>query len=65
MLKTSFTARLLKNLLLKIDMAESDEIGISGINDYDNKIIERLSLTPKNLYGTINYLTPNAKVVFT
>ena len=56
--------RLSKNLLLIIDIAKSDKVGIiSGGADYKNEIIKRSPF--KNLNKAATYLTPKARLPFT
>ena len=63
MLTTSLATRLLKNLLLSIDVAEVDEVGVGGGGDCKDETVER-SLS-KNLNKAIGYLSPDARRAFT
>ena len=65
MLKISFTTRLLKNLVLSMNMAESDKVDFNGGGNYKNKTVKRLPLTPQKLDKATNYLTPNTRLAFT
>ena len=62
MLRTSSATRLLKNSLLSMDVAEVDEIGVSGGGDREDETVGK---SPKNLNGATGYLTPNARQAFT
>ena len=63
MLKTSFTTKSLKKLLLSIDVARFDniDIGISS-SDCEDKTVKR-SIS-KNLNKATGYLTPDASWAF-
>ena len=55
--------RLSKNLLLSVNVAENDEIGIAdNSSDCENETIERSSF--KNSNKATGYLTLNARQVF-
>ena len=62
-LRMSSTVRCSNNLLLFINVVETNEVSINGSSDYENKIVKKL--LSKNLYKTRNYLTPNAILGFT
>ena len=62
MLKTSFVSRLSKNSLLLIDVAEVDEVDISGTGDCEDGTVQRLLF--KNLNGTTGYLTLDIRQAF-
>ena len=63
MFKTSFVTKSSKNLLLSIDVAEVDKVGIGSGSDWEDKTVWR-SLS-KNLNGATGYLTPDARQAFT
>ena len=63
MVKTSSTTRLSKNLLLLIDMAKVNEVGVSGDSNCEDETVERLLF--KNSNRTIGYLTTNTRQGFT
>ena len=65
MLKTSFTRKSLKKLLLLINVAKRHKVSVGSRDDYENKMFERSPLTSKNLDRAIDYLALNAKVAFT
>ena len=65
MLKIYFIIILLKNLLLKINIAKSNKVIINVGSDYKDKIVKILPLTLKNLDGATNYQTTNVEQVFT
>ena len=47
-------------------MVKDDKVdSISGGGDCEDKMVERLPLTSKNLNGAMSYLTPSAKQAFT
>ena len=63
MLRTSSATRLSKNLLLSIDVAEVDEVGVGGGGDCEDETVGRSP--SKNLNGATGYLTPDARRAFT
>ena len=63
MLRTSFTARSSKNLLLLTDVAKVDEINIAGGSDRKDKTVGRLPSKSSN--KATGYLTPDARQTFT
>ena len=63
MLRTSSATRSSKNLLLSLDLAEVDEVGVGGGGDRKDKTVGRSP--SKNLNRAIGYLTPNARRAFT
>ena len=63
MLKTSSATRLSKNLLLSIDVAEVDEVGVGGVSDCENEMVGRSP--SKNSNRAIGYLTSDVRRVFT
>ena len=63
MIKKSFATRLLKNLLLLIDVAEVDEVDVGSGCDCENKIVGRSS--SKNSNRAISYLTSDTRQAFT
>ena len=65
MLKISFRSRSIKNLLLSIDVVKSDKVSVDSNSNYKHKTVERYLLISKNLNKATNFLTPNAKQVFT
>ena len=64
MLQTSSTIRSSKNLLLSIDVVESDEIGNGSGGDCKNRMVKK-SLRSKNLNRATVYLTPDIRQSFT
>ena len=46
-------------------MAEDAVVGSIGGGDCENKTVERLPLTSKNLNGATSYLTSKARLAFT
>ena len=63
MLKIRITTKLLKNLLLSIDILKNDKIGLSGGSNYEYEMVAK-SLS-KNSNKAISYLTLNGKQAFT
>ena len=63
MLETSFKNRLSKNLLLLINVAEFNELGVDGDSDSKDKTVGRL--LSKNFNRAIGYLTPATRQTFT
>ena len=56
--------KLLKNLLLSIDVVESDEVEtVGGGDDCKDETVKKL-LCSKNLNRVTGYLTPNARQTF-
>ena len=64
MFQTISTTRLSKNLLLSIDVAESDEVGGDSGGDREDGTVER-SPHSKKLNKATDYLTFNAGWAFT
>ena len=64
MLRTSSTTKSSKNLLLSINVAESDGGGDGSGDDCEDGTVKK-SLCYKNSNGAIGYLTPNARRAFT
>ena len=42
-------------------MAKNNKVDIGGGNNCKNEMVKKLLLMPKNLDGTIDYLSPNTK----
>ena len=63
MLRTSSATRSSKNLLLSLDVAEVDEVGVGGGGDREDETVGRSP--SKNSNGATGYLTPNARQAFT
>ena len=63
MLRTSSATRSSKNLLLSMDVAEVDEVGVGGVGDCEDQMVGRLP--SKNLNGATGYSTPDARRAFT
>ena len=59
MLRISFTTKSSKNLVLSINVAKNDKVGIKSRDNCKAEIVKKL--TSKNLNRFINYLTPNVK----
>ena len=64
MLQTSSITKSLKNLLLSMDVAESDKVGGDGDGDCKDGTVEK-SPRSKNSNWATGYLTLNARQVFT
>ena len=62
MLRMSFTTKSLKNLLLLLDVAEVDEVGVGGDGDRKDETIGRSP--SKNSNRVTDYLTPSVKRAF-
>ena len=63
MLRTSSATRSSKNLLLSLDVAEVDEVGVGGGGDREDETVGRSP--SKNSNGATGYLTPDARRAFT
>ena len=63
MLKTSSANILSKNLLLSINVAKVDEVGIGGDGDSEDTNVRKY--LSKNSKGVIDYLTPDTRQAFT
>ena len=59
----SFATRSSKKLVLSIDVAEVDEVGVDGSGNRKDKTVGRLP--SKDLNKATGYLTPDAKQTFT
>ena len=63
MLKTSSATRLSKNLLLSINVAEVNEVGVGDCGDCEDETVRKSPA--QTLNRATGYLTPDARQAFT